>query len=209
MLWTEQKTWREKHEVAMRLTKVDFSRLRDAGAQRTLEQSGTARSEVLPCCHLACWSSDAPRLCESQQCGHAIQLFPRRQRNMLVSKDDLPRLLHRKMFARNVVSVMARENEQVRMGHAIARHYIAHSAWMELRTNPSTQLLSQLHDPCGQLIVDIHEVVDMAFGDQKAFARMYGFMIHEAQDGLIFIKRTCGCRPGDDLTKNARRISDR
>jgi hypothetical protein len=93
------------------------------------------------------------------------------------------------------------------MGHAIARHHIAYTARLELRTHPATQPLSQLHDPGGQRIVDIHEVVDMAFGDQEAFARMHGFMIHEAQDGLIFVKRTGGGRPGDDVTKNARGIS--
>jgi hypothetical protein len=50
-------------------------------------------------------------------------------------------------------------------------------------------------------------VVDMAFGDQETFARMHGFMIHEAQDVLIFVKRTCGCSPCDDLTKNARGLT--
>jgi hypothetical protein len=120
---------------------------------------------------------------------------------MFVSKNDLPRLLFRKMFARNVVGVMVWDHDQVRMRHSIARNHIANTVWIELRTNCATQPLSQPHDPCGKLIVDIHEVVDTAFGDQEAFARTYGFMIHEAQDFLIFVKRTCGFSPSDDSQK--------
>jgi hypothetical protein len=57
-----------------------------------------------------------------------------------------------------------------------------------------------------QVIVDIHKVINVYFGDKNAFARVYGFIIHEAENPLVFVELTSRFVACDDFTKYALRI---
>ena len=81
---------------------------------------GNAYGHILKDCRKTKLCPSVPRyfwLCDFQKQGYAIKLFRWRNRNMLISKDNLSFLLHGKMFTRNVVGVIVRDNDQMSVGY--------------------------------------------------------------------------------------------
>jgi hypothetical protein len=110
----------------------------------------------------------------------------------------------RKTVRSEVMYAVLGNNDQVRVGDAVAMNQVAHTLRGERRAHPATDALSDGHDVCRDRLGNIGEVVYVLVRDHETFARRGRLKRHERRDEFVAMDETGGRSARDDLTEDAR-----